>query len=509
MQSVLPASLAAPPWHLYLGRDYVGPPRTDAIGGAGAGFYTRQALDHFAFNGERSAELWSQRYYEDTTLWGGPGHPVFLSLGGEGPVGGPPSGLQRELAATHRAALISLEHRFYGESRPTADMSSTALRHLSAEQALADAAQFVEWWSASHSSPDSAWVAWGGSYSGQLAAWLRLRYPASVRAAVAYSGPILSQLDFYQYNQVVTTVLDSLGGAKCVPMLRAAFTQLVAALGRSGKAPGREVAARLLHACDVPESDDDNNVLIGSVQGLIQSLVQYNRRGAPSHTVAAFCAAGLDAIAKRAASPLEALGAALAPLAVALPAHCLAARYASYLAPLRDSNFTTGTPTNRQWFYQLCNEFGQQTCEPTATDCATGEAGLPPSVFAPFSHDDDLSRGLRLCEQLFGIRATPPALWTGKQRGWTNVAHGGRGIRASNVVFINGRRDPYSSVSLLPEQLSVAQTRLGVRSVAVANGSHCVGMEATSARDDPDVTAAKRAVREALAEWLGRPPLVS
>ena len=83
------------------------------------------------------------------------------------------------------------------------------------------------------------------------------------------------------------------------------------------------------------------------------------------------------------------------------------------------------------------------------------------------------------------------------------------GIRASNVVFINGRRDPYSSVSLLPEQLSAAQTRLGVRSVAIANGSHCVGMEATSARDDPDVTAAKRAVREALAEWLGRPSLVS
>ena len=77
------------------------------------------------------------------------------------------------------------------------------------------------------------------------------------------------------------------------------------------------------------------------------------------------------------------------------------------------------------------------------------------------------------------------------------------------MVFINGRRDPYSSVSLLPEQLSAAQTRLGVRSVAIANGSHCVGMEATSARDDPDVTAAKRAVREALAEWLGRPSLVS
>ena len=73
----------------------------------------------------------------------------------------------------------------------------------------------------------------------------------------------------------------------------------------------------------------------------------------PHHLLAssppAFCAAGLDAIAKRAASPLEALGAALAPLAATLPAHCLAARYSSYLAPLLDSNFSTGTPTNRQW----------------------------------------------------------------------------------------------------------------------------------------------------------------
>lgn len=51
-------------------------------------------------------------------------------------------------------------------------------------------------------------------------------------------------------------MLDSFGGAKCVPLLRAAFTQLVAALGRSGKSPGREGAARLLHACDVPHLDE-------------------------------------------------------------------------------------------------------------------------------------------------------------------------------------------------------------------------------------------------------------
>ena len=524
MLPTLLLTVATPPWHLHLGRDYTGPPRHEHRIGATPKFYNQQSLDHLASNAERSANLWSQRYFENTTLWGGPGFPVFLSLGGEGPVGGPPGGLQHELASTHRAALVALEHRFYGESRPTLDMSSEALRHLSAEQALADAAQFIEWWSTTHAAGHSPWIAWGGSYSGQLAAWLRLRYPSSVAAAVAYSGPILSQLDFYEYNQVVTDVVASYGGAQCVALLKSAFVQLSETLGDGGRAPGREGAARWLHACNVTSSAADDGVLVGAVQGRIQSLVQYNQHGAPNHTVAAFCAAGLAAAASASStassssssasasssssrggvSPLEALGVALGSIPGGA---CLGSSYAAYMAPLLDSNFSTGTPTNRQWFYQLCNEFGQQTCEPgVATDCAAGVPGLSPSLFAPLSHEDDLSGGLQMCQRLFGIDAAvavPPALWSARQRGWTNVAHGGRAIGASNVLFVNGRADPYSSVSLLPEQLSAAQAARGVRAVAVRNGSHCVGMGATSsARDSADEAAAKKAVGEAVAEWL-------
>ena len=51
-------------------------------------------------------------------------------------------------------------------------------------------------------------------------------------------------------------------------------------------------------------------------------------------------------------------------------------------------------------------------------------------------------------------------------------------------------------------QLSAAQVHLGIRSVAVQNGSHCVGMSATSEQDAPDLAAAKKAVGEAVADWL-------
>eukprot|EP01052_Picozoa_sp_SAG31_P017289 SAG31_NODE_1177_length_9532_cov_6.655465_4_plen_222_part_00 len=75
------------------------------------------------------------------TLWGGPGFPIFLYIGGEGPEsGGAVSGelFISRLAEEHQALLVDLEHRFYGESHPTADMSDDNLKYLTSLQALED-----------------------------------------------------------------------------------------------------------------------------------------------------------------------------------------------------------------------------------------------------------------------------------------------------------------------------------------------------------------------------------
>lgn len=104
------------------------------------------------------------------------------------------------------------EHRGYGQS-PLAKAGappSASLAYLTAEQALADyaallfalkreladaanaAANVSSASKAATSAASIPAIAFGGSYGGMLASWLRMHYPGAVDGAVAASAPILA-----------------------------------------------------------------------------------------------------------------------------------------------------------------------------------------------------------------------------------------------------------------------------------------------------------------------------
>ena len=70
-----------------------------------------------------------QRYYVNEQYWteASPG-PVFFSIGGEGTLNGPPTGYVAKLGAQYNALLVSLEHRFYGESIPEGNSKTANLK---------------------------------------------------------------------------------------------------------------------------------------------------------------------------------------------------------------------------------------------------------------------------------------------------------------------------------------------------------------------------------------------
>ena len=110
--------------------------------GFNTGSYMPQKLDHFTAADGRSFD---QRYYENKAYWSPraqPEAPVFLYLGGEAPLYGPPSGFVEELAREFGALVVALEHRYYGKSQPFDEITTDNLAFLSSGQALLDAVAF-------------------------------------------------------------------------------------------------------------------------------------------------------------------------------------------------------------------------------------------------------------------------------------------------------------------------------------------------------------------------------
>lgn len=96
-------------------------------------------------------------------------------------------------------SMLKLFFCLFFSFQPERDLSIENLKYLSSEQALADLAYFIESKNVEYKF-DAAkvkWIAFGGSYPGSLAAWVREKYPQLVYGSVSTSGPVLAKADFY------------------------------------------------------------------------------------------------------------------------------------------------------------------------------------------------------------------------------------------------------------------------------------------------------------------------
>jgi hypothetical protein len=146
-------------------------------------------IDHFhndSLYEHHSDGKFNLRYWFDATYYK-PGGPVIVLQSGEtdgtGRLGFLQKGLLHQMAmATHGVGVV-LEHRYYGTSMPTESLSTENLRFLTTDQALADQAYFsknvvfagLEKYNLT--APNTAHIAYGGSYAGAFVAFLRKLYP--------------------------------------------------------------------------------------------------------------------------------------------------------------------------------------------------------------------------------------------------------------------------------------------------------------------------------------------
>mmetsp|Transcript_24688 Transcript_24688/g.53252 ORF Transcript_24688/g.53252 Transcript_24688/m.53252 type:complete len:407 (+) Transcript_24688:170-1390(+) len=164
-----------------------------------AQFYDDQLVDHF--NGDTST--WSNRYYKSTNYFKGPGHPIFMVVGGEGALdhGMLYPFVTQHLAPYFGAAVIQIEHRFYGPYQPITGREATVpelIELLTPQQAMADHIQLTKSFKEElnclqydkSSENYCPVVSVGGSYPGFLSAMFRLAYSNFIDISYASSAPL-------------------------------------------------------------------------------------------------------------------------------------------------------------------------------------------------------------------------------------------------------------------------------------------------------------------------------
>ncbi|KAI0002342.1 peptidase S28 [Xylariaceae sp. FL0662B] len=166
-----------------------------------------QLLDHSC----PELGTFAQRYWYGTQYWKGPGSPIILVNPGEQAADGfnvtwtTKQRLSGLMAEKIGAAVVIIEHRYWGESSPFESLTVENLQYLTLENSIKDNTYFANNFDApfdtagKSSAKDAPWVFTGGSYPGALAGWIAAKDPGTFWAYYGTSGVVEAIGDFWQY----------------------------------------------------------------------------------------------------------------------------------------------------------------------------------------------------------------------------------------------------------------------------------------------------------------------
>ncbi|KAJ7990605.1 hypothetical protein DPEC_G00302130 [Dallia pectoralis] len=442
-----------------------------------------QKLDHF--NGADS-RMWKQKFLVTETYYR-TGGPVFLMIGGEGPINkqwmSTDDGSTWLTYAKMLGALcFLLEHRFYGDSHPTIDLRTENLQFLSSQQALADLAHFRTVMAEQAGLTNSKWVAFGGSYPGALAAWSRMKYPNLIHAAVASSAPLHAIVNFSEYLEVVWRALAA-ENPDCPLLVKMAFDTLHELIKHPNNYENITKDFNLCSRLQI-RSEKDRACILSSLADSVMDTVQYNNDNrafervlATNCTIKTVCEVMSD---PSLGNPYHRFAAfvRLRTTTYLLQPCFKDPTYNEYLEDIRNTSYSgPSSGGERQWMYQSCTEFGYfQTTD------------SPNQPFSGFG----LQYQVEQCQDIFNI--SYQTLYDGAKQ--TNENYGSYNIRATRIVFPNGSIDPWHALGITS---SISDD---LPAIFIKGTAHCANMYPARAEDLPQLILAREQIFQLLQKWL-------
>lgn len=213
-----------------------------------------------------------QKFWWNAEFYGGPGSPIVLNAPGEGPAGdstGYTTNLTLEgvFGQTNKGAVILLEHRYWGESSPYENLTTTNLQYLTLDNAIQDLIYFannveLEFADKNATHPSEApWVLSGCSYPGALTAWVNALAPGTFWAYHCSSAVVETIGDFWQYNVPIEEAMPK----NCTKDMRKVIKHIDGVL-TNGTAEAQRALKDRFGLGSLTHNDDFSQAIIGGLQ---------------------------------------------------------------------------------------------------------------------------------------------------------------------------------------------------------------------------------------------------
>ncbi|XP_028777198.1 lysosomal Pro-X carboxypeptidase-like [Neltuma alba] len=434
-------------------------------------FYYNQTLDHFNY-GHESYTDFQQRYLINFKYWGGANSsaPIFAYFGAEAPLDLILSvvGFPTDNAAAFSALVVFIEHRYYGESVPFGSreeaMNTSTIGYFNSAQALADYAEILIHIKETLQAQQSPMIVFGGSYGGMLASWFRLKYPHVALGALASFAPILYFDNITPQNGYISIVSKDFREASetCHETILNSWPEI----DRVASEPnGLSILSQRFNTCRPLNSSSE---LRRHLEDMYARAAQYNHP--PLYPVSGICGAidgassGSDILSK-----------------------IYEGVVAYYKYKGNDSCKFNGPAnaiekeTAEGWGWQRCSEMVMQIERGNGTM-------FPPEPF-------DLRSFMEQCERDYGVLPRPH---------WVTTYYGGHDIKlilqrfASNIIFSNGLRDPFSAGGVLH---NISDSVIAISTV---NGSHCLDMLRANQSDPDWLIQQRRQEVDIIKSWIAQ-----
>ncbi|XP_033632397.1 lysosomal Pro-X carboxypeptidase-like [Asterias rubens] len=436
-------------------------------------YFIDQKIDHFSFI---SDDTFKMRYLVSQQFWDKNGGPIFFYTGNEGDITWfcENTGFMWDVAPEFNAMIVFAEHRYYGVSLPYGQESYKDKEHLgylTAEQAMADFAVLIQHMKATIvGASNSPVVAFGGSYGGMLAAWMRMKYPDVIVGSIAASAPIWQLNNLTNCNSAYAIITKDFTEVNpiCSETIRASWATIDSFAKTVGGRKQLQMSLRLCDSLDTMDKVTDVKAWLSETWFNL-AMVDYPYPASFLEPLPAF---PIEAVCSnfKTANPTGTV--LLGELGAAVNVYY---NYTGTAKCFNTSTTASGSLGDMGWAFQACTEMVMPFCTDGIHD-----------MFEPAPWNYELYA--KNCQEFWYQTPRPE---------WSIIQFWGKSIRtASNIVFSNGLLDPWSSGGVLK---SISDTLVAV---IIPEGAHHLDLRSKNKDDPPSVTAARNTEKQYIKKWI-------